>query len=91
METYEWVVPLCIFFVMLGLAFLTLGSMTKAKWQVVLRDGTKFIGKITLGTMWQEGFFESSYKVVDSLDSPFPKGTIVNLGWSTKLYRIKVK
>ena len=91
METYAWVVPLCILIVGLGLLFWALISATKVRWQVVLRDGTKFIGKRTLGAAWQEGFLESAYKVVDSLDSPFPKGMIVNLGWSTQLYRIKVK
>ena len=91
MEAYEWAIPLCFLIVMFGLLFLTFRSMARTKWQVVLKDGTKFIGKRTLGAVWQEGLLESAYKVIDSLDSPFQDGTIVNLGWSTKLYRIKVK
>ena len=76
---------------MLGLFFWTLKSVTKVKWHIVLKDGTKFIGKRTLGAMWSEGLCKSAYKVVDSLDSSFPEGTIVHLGWATILYRIKVK
>lgn len=91
METYTWIVPLCFLLGLLLLLFLALRSITKTKWQIVLRDGTKFIGKRTLEAMWQEGFFESAYKVMDSLDSHFQEGTIVYLGWSAKLYRIKVK
>ena len=91
METLGWVIILCILVFWLGLCFWTVKSVTKRRWQVVLKDGTKFIGKRTLGAMWQESLLESAYKVVDSLDSLFPEGTIVNLGWSTILYRIKVK
>ena len=91
METYSWVILLCTLIVLLGLMFLISRSITKAKWQVVLKDGTKFIGRRTWAAMWEEGFFESAYKVMDSLNSSFLEGTIVHLGWNTKLYRIKVK
>jgi len=91
METYMALALLCTFVVMLGMMFLAFRNITKVKWQIVLKDDTKFIGKRTLGAMWQEGLCESAYKAVDSLDSSFSEGTIVNLGWATILYRIKVK
>ena len=61
------------------------------KWQIVLKDGTKFIGKRTWRAMWREGLWERAYEVVDALDSPFSKGMIVNLGRGAKLYRIKLE
>jgi len=91
MENYAWVIPLCILIVMLGLMFLLLWSTVKVRWLVILKDNTRFIGERTLGAMWQEGFLESAYKVIDSLDSCFSEGMIVNLGWGTRLYRIKIK
>ena len=61
-----------------------------SKWQIVLKDGTKFVGKRTWQAMWRESLLETAYEVIDPLDSPFTKGTIVNLGWGTKLYRIRL-
>jgi len=88
METYEWIIPLCAFVVMLGLAFLTLRP-AKVKWQITLKDGKSFIGRRTWTAMWREGFLERAYQVVDSQESPFNEGTIIVLGIGTIFYRIK--
>ena len=89
METYEWIIPLCLLIAMLGLMFLTFRHATKAKWQITLKDGKSFIGKRTWTTMWREGFLERAYQVVDDQESPFKEGTIIVLGIGTILYRIK--
>ena len=89
METYEWIIPLCILIAMLGLVFLTLRHTTKAKWQITLKDGKSFIGRKTWIAIWREGFLERAYRVVDSQESSFKEGVIIVFGFGTILYRIK--
>ena len=89
METYTWIIPLCLLIAWLGLVFLTLRHKTKVKWQITLKDGKSFIGIRTWTTMWREGLFERAFQVVDSQETSFKEGTIIMLGIGTILYRIR--
>ena len=60
------------------------------EWQVVLKDGTKFVGKRTWQAIWREGFTERAYQVVATQNSPFKEGKIVVLGFGSILYRVRL-
>jgi len=62
-----------------------------AKWQIILKDGTKFTGKRTFKTIWIESLLGRAYEVTDSNNPNFPKGTVVEVLFNSALYRIKVK
>ena len=89
METYEWVILLCLLIAWLVPMFLTFRHATKAKWHITLKDGKSFIGRKTWTTMWREGFLERAYRVEDSQESSFKEGTIIVFGFGMILYRIK--
>ena len=90
MENYTWIVALCFLIIWLIFMIWVLKSMAKIRWLVVLKNGTKFIGRRTLKTLSQESFLQTAYKVEDGLDSSFIKGTIIHLGWGAKLYSTKL-
>ena len=58
------------------------------RYTVKLKDGTLFIGKRTLkNRLWDEGFFETVYTVIDS--ETIPMGSVVHIPVSSVSYKIK--
>lgn len=61
------------------------------KFAIVLKDGTRFIGKVTLGCIWRSGFGERRYKVVDALSSSIPVNIEVVVPWHSISYFYPVR